>query len=217
MGCRYPWSSGTGDGDPSCRTRFWVRLHRQLAPLLVEKRVDEQPLLQFFHRQLADAARERHYAPAEAALHGALADYFDADVDTGAGMAGEDAAPLNRRTYASRALSELPYQLFHAGRRARLDEILMAPGWMKQKLAAAGVRQLIDDYQYAHTKAQRLTGQSLELAAGVLARDERQLVPQLLGRLRANLADTPAEAEVINGLLHDDVPSRPPALAYGGR
>ena len=80
------------------------------------------------------------------------------------GTAGKDAVASGRRTYARRSLSELPYQLFHAGRRARLDEILMAPDWMQQKLAAIGVRTLIDDYQYAHTKAQRLTGQTLELA-----------------------------------------------------
>jgi hypothetical protein len=37
----------------------WVRLNRQLAPFLVETRIDEQPLLQFFHHQLAQVAHER--------------------------------------------------------------------------------------------------------------------------------------------------------------
>jgi len=198
-GVRTPSFERHGERKPKLPDSVWVRLNRQLAPLLVEKRVDEQPLLQFFHRQMADIARDRHYAPAKAALHGALADYFDA----GAGTAGKDAAALGRTTFARRSLSELPYQLLHAGRRARLDAILMAPDWMQQKLAAAGVRMLIDDYQYAHTKAQRLTGQTLELAAGVLARDQRQLAPQLLGRLRADLGDEPAEAGAIDGLLRD--------------
>ena len=171
----------------------WVRLNRQLSPFLVEKRVDDQPLLQFFHRQVAQVAHEQHYdGSAKNQLHAALATYFDSP-----GVRREGQAVYNKRN-----LSELPYQLFHAQRRARLDEILMAPDWMQQKLAASGPRTLVNDYQYAHTRVQKLTGQALQLAGGVLARDESQLIPQVLARLRSNLADEPAEAGALEGLLH---------------
>jgi WD40 repeat protein len=194
---------------PKLPDSVWVRLNRQLAPLLVEKRVDERPLMQFFHRQLADIARECHYALVKPALHSALADYFDA----GAATPGKDPVASGRATYARRSLSELPYQLFHAGRRARLDEILMAPDWMQQKLAVAGIRALIDDYQYAHTQAHRLTGQTLELAAGVLARDPRQLIPQIIGRMRPSLSAEPTQAEAIKVLLRNArAQVSPPAL-----
>jgi hypothetical protein len=73
----------------------------------------------------------------------------------------------------------------------------MSPAWMQAKLAATGPRPLIADYGYARTEAQRLTGQTLDLASGVLARDERQHVPQILGRLRADLADDP---DAVNSL-----------------
>ncbi|MEQ1613285.1 MAG: DUF4062 domain-containing protein, partial [Hyphomicrobiaceae bacterium] len=67
----------------------WVRLNRQLAPFLTEKRIDDQPLLQFFHRQVSQVARERHYELGKAALHAALADYFDSRFSTRDGEAGK--------------------------------------------------------------------------------------------------------------------------------
>jgi hypothetical protein len=140
------------------------------------------------------AAREQHYeGPAKTNLHAALADYFDP----------RSARRQGRAYYDRRSLSELPTQLHHARRWSRLDEILMAPDWMQQKLGVSGPRPLIDDYQYARTQAQKLTGQTLELVAGPLARDQRQLMPQILGRMRADLADDPAEAAAIDGLLRD--------------
>jgi AAA ATPase domain/Domain of unknown function (DUF4062) len=124
----------------------WVRLNRQLAPFLTEKRIDDQPLLQFFHRQVAQVAGELHDEPAKAGLHAALADYFDSRVTNESG----------KGVYGKRSLSELPYQLYHAGDTShdtsRLGQILMSPDWMRQKLAAFGPRPLIDDYQYARTK-----------------------------------------------------------------
>jgi hypothetical protein len=172
---------------------LWVRLNRDLSPFLVEKQIDEQPLLQFFHRQVAAVARARHYEAVKTALHVALAAYFESQAT----------AKEGRRIYAKRSLSELPYQLQHADSTARLGEILMSPDWMQQKLNAFGPRPLIDDYQYARTRAQIVTGQALELVAGLLARDPRQLVAQILGRLTARLVDDAAEAAAIDSFLEN--------------
>ena len=151
----------------------WVRLNRDLSPFLVEKQVDQQPLLQFFHRQVTQVARTRCYEHRKTELHAALAAYFEV-------QAGEQDG---RRIYGKRTLSELPYQLHHAGKTERLGEVLMSPDWMAQKVAAFGPRPLIDDYQYAHTEAQQIARQALELAAGPLERDARQLSVQIVGRL----------------------------------
>jgi hypothetical protein len=116
----------------------WVRLHRQLVPFLIEKRVDDQPLLQFFHRQVQQVARDRHYEGlAKTNLHAALTDYFDP----------RSLRRQGRPDYDRHSLSELPYQLFHAGEKSRLDEILMAPDWMQQKLNAFGPQSLVSDYE----------------------------------------------------------------------
>jgi hypothetical protein len=105
----------------------WVRLSRQLAPFLIEKRVDDQPLLQFFHRQVAQVARDQHYeGSTKITLHSALANYFDPRSPRRKG----------RVDYDRRSLSELPTQLHGAQRGSRLDEILMAPDWMQQKVDA---------------------------------------------------------------------------------
>jgi WD40 repeat protein/ribosomal protein L9 len=169
----------------------WVRLNRDLSPFLVEKQIDDQPLLQFFHRQVAQVAHAQHYERYKTELHAALAAYFESQ-----------ATQLNGKTvYGKRSLSELPYQLDRSDNTSRLGEILMSPDWMQQKLAAFGVRPLIDDYQYARTRAQQLAGQALELAAGPLGRDERQLAAQIIGRISADLVDDPGEDTAIDSLL----------------
>jgi WD40 repeat protein len=160
----------------------WVRLNRQLAPFLTEKRIDDQPLLQFFHRQVAQVAREQHYEAAKsgkAALHAALADYFESRSSTRDGEAG-------RSFYEKRSLSELPYQLHYAESTSRLDQILLSPDWMQQKLAAFDPQTLVADYeQFGRGQMQNFIGRTLRLTTGILARDPQQLHPQLVGRLMA--------------------------------
>jgi WD40 repeat protein len=169
----------------------WVRLNRDLSSFLVEKQIDDQPLLLFFHRQVTQVACEQHYEHCKTELHAALAAYFESQAT------GRD----SQAVYTRRCLSELPFQLHRAENTSRLGEILMSPHWMKQKLAAFGPRSLIDDYQYAHTRAQQLVGQALELAADPLARDQRQLAAQIIGRVTAALVEDPAEAKAIDNLL----------------
>ena len=51
----------------------------------------------------------------------------------------------------------------------------------------ANTAALIADYdRYAVNEPQKLIGRTLRLTAGICARDQRQLIPQLLGRLMTN-------------------------------
>jgi WD40 repeat protein len=79
----------------------------------------------------------------------------------------------------------LPYHLDAALDRARLDALLLDPKWLKSKLEATGnAAALIADYEfYGQGAAQSLIGRTLRLTAGICARDPRQLLPQLIGRL----------------------------------
>lgn len=166
----------------------WARLHRSLSPFLIEKRIDDQPLLHFFHRQIAEVARTGYYGPARPQLHAALAKYFEERATK------QDGCSI----YDKRSLSELPYQLHHAGdgpHIARLNEILLSPDWMQQKLHAfSSPLPLIEDYRTfapydpVTKTAASLVGRALGQSAGALARDERQLVPHLLSRLSAYMA-----------------------------
>ncbi|MFZ1106416.1 MAG: hypothetical protein WAN86_26730 [Hyphomicrobiaceae bacterium] len=84
----------------------------------------------------------------------------------------------------------LPEHLHEAGDRAGLDARLLDPGWLKAKLAAtASPLALVGDYEkFGQGEMQSLIGRTLRLTSGICARDPRQLMPQLLGRLMA-LAD----------------------------
>ena len=158
----------------------WVRLNRDLSPFLIEKLIDEQPLLQFFHRQVAQVVHVQHYEPVKSKRHEALADYFEFRAT---GIDG-------RRKYNKHSLSELPYQLHFAGKSQPLDAILESPDWMQQKFTAFGSQVLISDYeQFGRGEVQNLLKGTLRLIPGICARDKRQLIPQLYGRL---LAQPPA-------------------------
>jgi len=94
---------------------------------------------------------------------------------------GSDADARVRRYY----YLYLPHHLAEAQKRGRLDGVLLAPRWLQAKLAAtADPQALVADYQqYGVGEAQSLIGRTLRLIAGILARDSRQLLPQLIGRL----------------------------------
>jgi WD40 repeat protein len=79
----------------------------------------------------------------------------------------------------------LPHRLAEARERDRLDRLLLDPGWLKAKLSTTGnSHALVADYErYGAGELQNFIGRTLRLTAGILARDERQLMPQLSGRI----------------------------------
>jgi WD40 repeat protein len=81
----------------------------------------------------------------------------------------------------------LPEHLYEAGDRPALDAKLADPGWLKTKLATThSPLALVADYQkYGRGRLQDLIGRTLRLTTSICARDERQLLPQLIGRLMA--------------------------------
>lgn len=182
----------------------WVRLKRSLAALLVEKGEEGEPLIRFFHRQVAKVVRERFYEPEKAALHGALAAYFAPPAKS-----NETDPPWTRR-----GLLELPFQLFHAGMREQLDALLTNPAWIDWKVQSfAGSRETIEDFDRFSKRGdqlQSLIGRTLRLCSNVLGRDPRQAMVQLHGRLIGAATDnkyTPLLAALLaripNGALFE--------------
>jgi WD40 repeat protein len=79
----------------------------------------------------------------------------------------------------------LTYHLACAGEREGLESLLSNPEWLRVKLSALSSPQsLVVDYDnYAEGELQQLIGRALRLTMGICARDPRQLMPQLIGRL----------------------------------
>ena len=97
------------------------------------------------------------------------------------GKAGIDADEASRRYYYL-------YRTTHLAEtqdRPALNALLEDPGWLQAKLNALESPQaLIADYlQFGQGQVQDLLGRTLRLSSGICARDKRQLLPQLLGRL----------------------------------
>ena len=97
------------------------------------------------------------------------------------GIASEDVDARTRRYF----YLTLPHHLAEAGERERIDALLLNPRWLMAKLEATkSANALLADYErYGAGEAQRLIGETLRLVSGILARDPRQLLPQLIGRL----------------------------------
>ncbi|MDG4560682.1 MAG: NB-ARC domain-containing protein [Candidatus Competibacter sp.] len=97
-------------------------------------------------------------------------------------MGGAAAAPASETDYFYRYL---PSHLADADDRDTLDALLLDPGWLQAKLDATNSPQaLVADYvRFGTCPMHALIGQTLKLTSGICARDKRQLLPQLIGRL----------------------------------
>ncbi|MCP4246837.1 MAG: hypothetical protein GY778_07290, partial [bacterium] len=125
----------------------------------------------------------RHFLQDQAGAAGLAAQHkrlLGALEDLGGADTGD---PADRRYY----YQYLPEHLAAAGERAALDDLLLDPNWLRDKLATLGSPlALVGDYdRHGATEAQNLIGRTLRLTTGICTRDPRQLIPQLHGRLMA--------------------------------
>ncbi|MBL8558793.1 MAG: AAA family ATPase [Hyphomonadaceae bacterium] len=185
----------------------WVRLKRSLSALLVEKGVEGEPLITIFHRQVAEVVRARIYEPEKAALHESLSAYFDPPAPS-----SEADPPWTRRGFI-----ELPFQLYHARMRERLDELFTDPVWIDRNIEALGrVNQIVADYERfenASDPLQPLIRRALSLAGGIIAREPSQRITQLHGRLLGVASQTFLDRlarRMPEGALHTLCPSLTP-------
>ena len=147
----------------------WSRLYFDLEPYLTEREVFGVRLLNFYHRQLAEAA-----VPTEAAqgkvLHGQLADFF----------------LVRWERPDTHALLELIGQLAVVGRVDKAKEILLDYRWLAAKLKATDVHWLIGDYEGLELERNEPAGLvegALRLSSHVLAARPEEMAGQLLGRM----------------------------------
>lgn len=182
--------------QPGFARMRWIRLYRSLQFYL--RRVDEASgggLLGFFHEQIRDAVFRRYFgmasrsaSPTKAlkAVHGRLADYFDA-------TARSVADPSEWDILRPRPLGELPYHLAYAGRWAGLRQLLTQFAFLQAGVTALGPQPLIDHYDLAleaskvypeaAARGLRSLQSTLRRSAHAVAHDANQLAAQVLGRL----------------------------------
>lgn len=94
---------------------IWSRLNTQLKPFIIEKNIDNQSLMKFFHREFNTVVKN-YIQNEKETFHQKLSSYFYSQQDKG--------KTWNKRYYSLRMLSELPYQLYYAKNTKLLKEIL---------------------------------------------------------------------------------------------
>jgi WD40 repeat protein len=213
------------DGEDQLPREIWARLYRSLQFYLRPTGEMGEDALDFFHRQLAKAVRQRYlrHEKEEISRHQGLAVYFKRKADPMGDAMWKGNYP--------RGLSEVPYHQARAGM-SELAVTLIDFNFMEAKISALGTYPLIEDYDLAFIhglkvsaerekgveKSLRLIQGALRLSSHVLAQDKTQLPSQLMGRLMA------LEVPEIHALLEQiknckDTPwLRPltPSLTYPG-
>jgi WD40 repeat protein len=163
--------------------RYFLREQAGAHGLIQQHRSLIRALEEFRDSVEMDAAVRLYYEYRYLSYHLAAAgqrDKLDALLLNPAWLQGKLAAMVGHYYYLY-----LPHHLAAAGDRAKLDGLLLDPAWLQAKLDATHNPQtLVADYeQHGAGETQSLIGRTLRLTSGICARDPRQLLPQLLGRL----------------------------------
>lgn len=116
--------------EPRLPVVVWSRLFFDLEPYLAARTSDNVHVMAFYHRELAEAARERYLAQEPPARHTVLARVFRALADPD-GDASWDGRP--------RALAELPYHLVGAKDWGRVFRLLTDFTFLEKKAMSVGV------------------------------------------------------------------------------
>ena len=173
----------------------WSRLYLDLEPYLAWRQADGMELLGFYHRQLREAVEARYCgADEKPALHRSLAAYFGNPAHP-FWLDAQHTRPDQRKT------AELAFQQAYAGLADELTGTLTTFDFLHARLTAAGVEELIGDYDLllkpiatapfgAHPSnpavedaGLAIIQESLHLSAHVLEKDPDQLPAQLFSRL----------------------------------
>jgi NACHT domain- and WD repeat-containing protein len=120
----------------------WSRLYYDLKPYLAERGAQGAAVLNYFHRQMRDAAESEYLkGKAETQRHTALAKYFESKPN----HFGENGS----KTFNARKLSELPYQQRKSGMWEELEATLCDLSFIEDKCAAGLIYDLLADYAAA--------------------------------------------------------------------
>lgn len=194
---------------------LWFRLRGDLAPYLVEQRVDGALTYRFFHREFAEVVAASVLAGnAGADMHARLADVFSEPSDKALYQVCDASAPQDSR--ALRRLMEQPWQLSAAGQAQALGVLLNDLSFVAAKCAANRIADLMQDI--AALESQRDVGAMFLAWCGRL-RAWRAMLEQADARwpahrvlfqllLESSADALPQRAQVVE-MLHQTPPNWP--------
>lgn len=127
------------EGEEQLPRVVWARLYRSLQFYLRPPGEMGEGALNFFHRQLAKAVRQRYleHEEEERAGHRRLAEYFRRKADP-------DSKNLWQQN--PRLLGELPFHLAHGARETELRELFSQLAFLSARVATSEVYEQVADY-----------------------------------------------------------------------
>ncbi|XP_077984718.1 NACHT domain- and WD repeat-containing protein 1-like [Glandiceps talaboti] len=185
---------------------LWVRIRAELSQYLVDRGADGVRVMNWYHRQFIEAARDRYIKDDKIAkkLHSVLAEYFLGTWSHGIkkpyiNIEGEKGVsdrlvatqPLlfDETSYNLRKLSELPHHLIESDQLVTLKQnVLCNLEWLYVKMKGTSLRSVREDFREAlkkYPEDQQLNtmAQLIQLSQEALEHDPAQLAPQILARI----------------------------------
>lgn len=189
---------------------LWIRIRSDIGDYLIERGADGARVINWYHRQFIETARERYLGNEQAVvgIHSNMCDYFLGKWSDGVKKSFVDKSgnemsmdrlvpkqPLmfdvneDKPIFNLRMLSELPHHLLLSNQLEKLkQETLCNFEFLLTKVQASSVEALLQDFNAAlalHPDDREfdLLNKCLSLSAHPLRQDPRQLSVQLMGRL----------------------------------
>ncbi|XP_022788384.1 NACHT domain- and WD repeat-containing protein 1-like [Stylophora pistillata] len=188
---------------------LWIRIRSDIGDYLIERGADGARVINWYHRQFIEVARERYLGDDQAvSIYSNLSEYFLGDwsdgvkksyVDKGGKKMAMDRLvpkqPLmfdvseDKPIFNLRKLSELPHHLLHSKQIEKLkQDTLCNFEFLLAKVQGSSVESVLQDFNTALTlypddREFDLLQKCLSLSAHALRQDSRQLPVQLIGRL----------------------------------
>ena len=188
---------------------LWIRIRSDIGDYLIERGADGARVINWYHRQFIEAARERYLGTDQAVgLHSNMSEYFLGKWSDGAKKPFADKGgnkiamdrlvpkqPLmfdvndDKPIFNLRMLSELPHHLLHSKQVEKLKQNTLCNfEFLLTKVQASSVETVLQDFNAALTihpddREFDLLHKCFSLSAHTLRKDPRQLSVQLIGRL----------------------------------
>ena len=189
---------------------LWIRIRSDIGDYLIERGADGARVINWYHRQFTDVARERYLGDEQAVvgIHSNMSEYFLGDwsdgvkksyVDKeGKKMAVDRLVPKQplmfdvseeKPIFNLRKLSEVPHHLLHSKQIDKLkQDTLCNFEFLLAKVQGSSVEAVQQDFNAALTlhpddREFDLLQKCFSLSAHALRQDPRQLSVQLIGRL----------------------------------
>ncbi|KAF9823507.1 hypothetical protein SFRURICE_011360 [Spodoptera frugiperda] len=205
---------------------LWTRIRNDLPNYLSEREADGVSVMNWYHRQFRDTARERYFKNMNMAMyfHSMIADYYlgiwgggipkpfkYTEIQRHRFNLADREGVADRKVPLQPLFGELPFHLVRSKRFTDLyAEVLFNYEWLHAKLNCCPLQAVLADFEDAKLHVSKdavrelmLVADALRLGGAILGTYSDMLAPQLVGRLLPEAPHNPAISSLLKQCVHN--------------